>query len=176
MCAHDSVLLLLFVFFVFFFFKQKTAYEMRISDWSSDAGSSDLGTDLYWARSRVLEYLSQEQSRLPAGAKPALGPDATCVGWIYQYALVDRTGKHDLSQLRSMQDWFLRYELKTLPNVAEVAPIGGMVKQYQVVLDPVRMASRGVTQQQIAKAIDEANRATGGSVLELAEIEFMVRR
>jgi len=133
------------------------------------------GTDLYWARSRVLEYLSQVQSRLPAAAKPALGPDATGVGWIYQYALVDRTGKHDLSQLRSLQDWFLRYELKTLPNVAEVAPIGGMVKQYQVVLDPVRMASRGVTQQQIAKAIDEANRETGGSVLELAETEFMVR-
>lgn len=133
------------------------------------------GTDLYWARSRVLEYLSQVQSRLPATAKPALGPDATGVGWIYQYALVDRTGNHDLAQLRSLQDWFLRYELKTLPNVAEVAPIGGMVKQYQVVLDPVRMASRGVTQQQIAQAIDEANRETGGSVLELAETEFMVR-
>ncbi|HBM09153.1 MAG TPA: CusA/CzcA family heavy metal efflux RND transporter, partial [Pseudomonas sp.] len=133
------------------------------------------GTDLYWARSRVLEYLSQVQSRLPAAAKPALGPDATGVGWIYQYALVDRTGKHDLSQLRSLQDWFLRYELKTLPNVAEVAPIGGMVKQYQVVLDPIRMASRGVTQQQVAQAIDEANRETGGSVLELAETEFMVR-
>ncbi len=133
------------------------------------------GTDLYWARSRVLEYLSQVQSRLPAAAKPALGPDATGVGWIYQYALVDRTGKHDLSQLRSLQDWFLRYELKTLSNVAEVAPIGGMVKQYQVVLDPIRMASRGVTQQQVAQAIDEANRETGGSVLELAETEFMVR-
>jgi len=135
----------------------------------------DDDTDLYWARSRVLEYLSQVQSRLPAAAKPALGPDATGVGWIYQYVLVDRTGTHDLSQLRSLQDWFLRYELKTLPNVAEVAPIGGMVKQYQVVLDPVRMASRGVTQQQIARAIDEANRETGGSVLELAETEFMVR-
>ncbi|MGE6661038.1 efflux RND transporter permease subunit [Pseudomonas sp. NPDC077408] len=133
------------------------------------------GTDLYWARSRVLEYLSQVQSRLPAAAKPALGPDATGVGWIHQYVLVDRTGRHDLSQLRSLQDWFLRYELKTLPNVAEVASIGGMVKQYQVVLDPVRMASRGVTQQQIATAIDEANRETGGSVLELAETEFMVR-
>ncbi|TYP66321.1 efflux RND transporter permease subunit [Stutzerimonas stutzeri] len=133
------------------------------------------GTDLYWARSRVLEYLSQVQSRLPAAAKPALGPDATGVGWIYQYALVDRTGSHDLSQLRSLQDWFLRYELKTLPNVAEVAPIGGMVKQYQVVLDPVRMASAGVTQQQITKAIEEANQETGGSVLELAETEFMVR-
>ena len=133
------------------------------------------GTDLYWARSRVLEYLSQVQSQLPAAAKPALGPDATGVGWIYQYALVDRTGTHDLSQLRSLQDWFLRYELKTLPNVAEVASIGGMVKQYQIVLDPVRMASRGVTQQQIAQAVDEANSETGGSVLALAETEFMVR-
>ncbi|MFO7703840.1 MAG: efflux RND transporter permease subunit [Halopseudomonas sp.] len=132
-------------------------------------------TDLYWARSRVLEYLSQVQSRLPKGVTPALGPDATGVGWIYQYALVDRTGQHDLAQLRSLQDWFLRYELKTLPNVAEVAPIGGMVKQYQVVMDPVRMASQQITQQQIRQAIDEANQETGGSVLELAESEFMVR-
>jgi Cu(I)/Ag(I) efflux system membrane protein CusA/SilA len=133
------------------------------------------GTDLYWARSRVLEYLSQVQSSLPDAAKPALGPDATGVGWIFQYGLVDRTGQHDLAQLRSLQDWFLRYELKTLPNVAEVAPIGGMVKQYQVVLDPVRMANQQVTQQQVASAIDQANRETGGSVLELAESEFMVR-
>jgi len=133
------------------------------------------GTDLYWARSRVLEYLSQVQSRLPEGAAPSLGPDATGVGWIYQYALVDRTGQHDLAQLRSLQDWFLRYELKTLPNVAEVAPIGGMVKQYQVVLDPVRMASQQITQQQVREAVEEANQETGGSVLELAETEFMVR-
>jgi len=133
------------------------------------------GTDLYWARSRVLEYLSQVQSSLPAAAKPALGPDATGVGWIFQYALVDRTGQHDLAQLRSLQDWFLRYELKTLPNVAEVAPIGGMVKQYQVVLDPVRMANQQITQQQVSQAIDAANRETGGSVLELGESEFMVR-
>ncbi|MDX5374103.1 MAG: efflux RND transporter permease subunit [Pseudomonadaceae bacterium] len=133
------------------------------------------GTDLYWARSRVLEYLSQVQSRLPAGVSPSLGPDATGVGWIYQYALVDRTGGHDLAQLRSLQDWFLRYELKTLPNVAEVASIGGMVKQYQVLLDPVSMASRGITQQQVAQAIDAANRETGGSVLELGEAEYMVR-
>ncbi len=96
------------------------------------------GTDLYWARSRVLEYLSQVQSRLPAAAKPSLGPDATGVGWIYQYALIDRSGAHDLAQLRSLQDWFLKYELITLPNVAEVATIGGMVKQYQVVLDPLK--------------------------------------
>ena len=133
------------------------------------------GTDLYWARSRVLEYLSQVQSRLPAGAAPSLGPDATGVGWIYQYALVDRTGKHDLAQLRALQDWFLKFELKTLANVAEVATIGGMVKQYQVLLDPIKLASRGITQQQVAEAIAQANQETGGSVLELAETEFMVR-
>jgi Cu(I)/Ag(I) efflux system membrane protein CusA/SilA len=133
------------------------------------------GTDLYWARSRVLEYLSQVQSRLPAAAKPALGPDANGVGWIYQYALVDRSGKHDLAQLRSLQDWFLKYELKTLPNVAEVASIGGMVKQYQVVLDPLRMSTLGITQQQVVAAIGNANQETGGGVLELAEAEYMVR-
>ena len=133
------------------------------------------GTDLYWARSRVLEYLSQVQSRLPATAKPALGPDATGVGWIYQYALVDRTGKHDLAQLRALQDWFLKYELKTLPNVAEVATVGGMVKQYQVVLDPVKLASFGVTHDAAIAAIRAANQETGGAVLELAETEFMVR-
>ncbi|WP_411382675.1 efflux RND transporter permease subunit [Pseudomonas sp. L7] len=133
------------------------------------------GTDLYWARSRVLEYLSQVQSRLPATAKPVLGPDATGVGWIYQYALVDRSGGHDLAQLRSLQDWFLRFELKTLPDVAEVASIGGMVKQYQVVLDPLRMASLGITQDEVAQAIGKANQETGGGVLEQAEAEFMVR-
>jgi Cu(I)/Ag(I) efflux system membrane protein CusA/SilA len=133
------------------------------------------GTDLYWARSRVLEYLNQVQSRMPAGAKPALGPDATGVGWIYEYALVDRTGHHDLSELRSLQDWFLRYELKTLPGVAEVASIGGMVKEYQVVLDPVKLASYGVTQAQVTAAIQSANQETGGSVLELGEAEYMVR-
>ncbi len=133
------------------------------------------GTDLYWARSRVLEYLSQVQSRLPAAAKPSLGPDATGVGWIYQYALIDRSGAHDLAQLRSLQDWFLKYELITLPNVAEVASIGGMVKQYQVVLDPLKMASLGVTQAQVIQAIEMANQETGGAVLELAETEYMVR-
>ncbi len=133
------------------------------------------GTDLYWARSRVLEYLSQVQSRLPAGAKPSLGPDATGVGWIYQYALVDRSGRHDLAQLRSLQDWFLKYELITLPNVAEVATIGGMVKQYQVVLDPLKMASLAITQAQVIEAIGMANQETGGAVLELAETEYMVR-
>ncbi|MFB6401600.1 efflux RND transporter permease subunit [Pseudomonas putida] len=133
------------------------------------------GTDLYWARSRVLEYLSQVQSRLPASAKPILGPDATGVGWIYQYALVDRRGGHDLAQLRSLQDWFLRFELKTLPDVAEVASIGGMVKQYQVVLDPLRLATLGITQAQVTDAIAKANQETGGGVLEQGEAQFMVR-
>ena len=133
------------------------------------------GTDLYRARSRVLEYLNQVQARLPETARPALGPDATGVGWIYQYALVDRTGRHDLSQLRSLQDWFLRYELKTVPGVAEVATIGGMVRQYQVVLDPVKLAAYGVTHQAVTDALQRANQETGGSVLELAEAEYMVR-
>jgi Cu(I)/Ag(I) efflux system membrane protein CusA/SilA len=133
------------------------------------------GTDLYWARSRVLEYLNQVQGRLPPGAKASLGPDATGVGWIYEYALVDRSGRHDLSQLRGLQDWFLRYELKSLPGVAEVASIGGMVRQYQVVLDPTRLAAYGVTHQQAVDAIQRANQETGGSVLEMAEAEYMVR-
>ncbi|MCQ6257723.1 efflux RND transporter permease subunit [Pseudomonas sp. Q11] len=133
------------------------------------------GTDLYWARSRVLEYLSQIQSRLPASAKPALGPDATGVGWIFQYALVDRSGGHDLSQLRALQDWFLKFELKTLPNVAEVATVGGMVKQYQVQLDPLKMTSLGITQVEVTDAIGKANQEAGGAVLELAETEFIVR-
>ncbi len=133
------------------------------------------GTDLYWARSRVLEYLSQVQARLPATAKPALGPDATGVGWIYEYALVDRTGQHDLAQLRALQDWFLKFELKTLPNVAEVATVGGMVKQYQVVLDPVKLASLGITQAEVKAAIARANQESGGSVLTLGEAELMVR-
>ncbi|WP_299006459.1 CusA/CzcA family heavy metal efflux RND transporter, partial [uncultured Caulobacter sp.] len=132
-------------------------------------------TDLYWARSRVLEYLNQVQGRLPESARPALGPDATGVGWVYEYALVDKTGGHDLSQLRSIQDWFLRYELKTLPGVAEVSAIGGMVRQYQVVLDPQKLASFGVTHQQVVAALKGANAETGGSVLELGEAEYMVR-
>ncbi|HEX7886053.1 MAG TPA: efflux RND transporter permease subunit [Phenylobacterium sp.] len=133
------------------------------------------GTDLYWARSRVLEYLNQVQSRLPASAKPSLGPDATGVGWIYEYALVDRSGRHDLSQLRGLQDWFLRYELKTVPGVAEVASIGGMVRQYQVVLDPAKLAGYGVTHSQAVEAIRRANQEAGGSVLEMGEAEYMVR-
>ncbi|MDZ4333107.1 MAG: CusA/CzcA family heavy metal efflux RND transporter, partial [Pseudomonas sp.] len=133
------------------------------------------GTDLYWARSRVLEYLNQAQDRLPDGVTTTLGPDATGVGWIYQYALVDRSGKHDLAQLRSIQDWFLKYELKSLPNVAEVATLGGMVKQYQVVLDPQKMVAYGVTQREIEEALQGANQEAGGAVLELAEREYMVR-
>ncbi|MBS1210255.1 MAG: cation transporter [Proteobacteria bacterium] len=133
------------------------------------------GTDLYWARSRVLEYLNQVQSRLPPSAKTALGPDATGVGWIYSYALVDKSGKHDLAQLRSLQDWFLKYELKTLPNVAEVASIGGMVKQYQIVLNPDRLRAYGLSHQMVIDAIGRANQETGGSVLELGEAEYMVR-
>ncbi|MDO7844273.1 efflux RND transporter permease subunit [Sphingomonas immobilis] len=133
------------------------------------------GTDLYWARSRVLEYLNQVQGRLPASARSALGPDATGVGWVYEYALVDKTGQHDLAQLRAFQDWFLRYELKTVPGVAEVASIGGMVKQYQVLLDPVKLAAYGITHQQAVQAIQQANQEAGGSVLEMAEAEYMVR-
>jgi len=133
------------------------------------------GTDLYWARSRVLEYLSQVQTRLPPTARASLGPDATGVGWVYQYALIDRTGQHDLSQLRSLQDWLLRFELKSVPGVAEVASIGGMVRQYQIVLDPERMAAYGVSQQQIADAVRAANGETGGAVVEMGEAEHMVR-
>ena len=133
------------------------------------------GTDLYWARSRVLEYLNQVQNRLPVTAKTALGPDATGVGWVFEYALVDRTGQHDLSQLRALQDWLLKYELKTLPNVAEVASLGGMVKQYQVVLDPAKLVAYNITQDRVIEAIQRANREAGGSVLELAETEYMVR-
>jgi Cu(I)/Ag(I) efflux system membrane protein CusA/SilA len=135
----------------------------------------DDGTDLYWARSRVLEYLNQVQGRLPASAKTALGPDATGVGWIYQYALVDRSGRNDLSQLRALQDWFLKYELKSLPNVAEVASIGGMVRQVQVVLEPAKLAAYGVTFNQVRDALVAGNQESGGSVLELAEAEYMVR-
>ncbi|HRE13587.1 MAG TPA: efflux RND transporter permease subunit [Usitatibacteraceae bacterium] len=133
------------------------------------------GTDLYWARSRVLEYLNQVQGRLPPAAKSAIGPDATGVGWIYQYALVDRTGKTDLAQLRAIQDWLLKFELKSVPNVAEVATVGGMVKQYQIVLDPDRLRALGITHAKVIEAIGRANQEVGGSVLELGEAEYMVR-
>ena len=135
----------------------------------------DDGTDLYWARSRVLEYLNQVQSRLPADAKPSLGPDATGVGWVFEYALVDKSGTRDLSQLRALQDWFLKYELKTVANVAEVASLGGMVRQYQIVLDPDRLRAFNITQQKVIDAVQKANQETGGSVVELAEAEYMVR-
>ena len=133
------------------------------------------GTDLYWARSRVLEYLNQVQVRLPDGVTSTLGPDATGVGWIYEYALIDRSGGHDLAGLRSLQDWFLRYELKTIPGIAEVASVGGMVKQYQIVLDPYRMASLGVTHAQVVRAVQAGNQETGGSIVEMGEAEYMVR-
>ncbi len=132
-------------------------------------------TDPYWARSRVGEYLTQVQSRLPPGATAALGPDATGVGWVYEYALVDRTGLTDISQLRALNDWFLKFELKTVPDVAEVASIGGMVRQYQVVLDPDRMRGLGVTQAMVVDALRNANQSSGGSVVEMAETEYMVR-
>jgi Cu(I)/Ag(I) efflux system membrane protein CusA/SilA len=133
------------------------------------------GTDLYWARTRVLEYLGQITSNLPDGVSPELGPDATGVGWIYQYALIDRTGNHDLSELRTLQDWFLKYELQTVEGVSEVATIGGMVKQYQVVVDPNKLRAYDLTLAQIRDAIQGSNRETGGSVIEMGEAEFMVR-
>ena len=133
------------------------------------------GTDIYWARSRVLEYLSQVASRLPPEARPALGPDATGVGWVYEYALKDPTGKTDLSQLRSLQDWFLKYELQTVPGVSEVATLGGMVKQYQVVLEPDRLRAYGIPLQKVRMAIKMANQEVGGSVIEMAEAEYMIR-
>ena len=135
----------------------------------------DDGVDLYWARSRVLEYLNQVPSRLPAAAKSSIGPDATGVGWIYQYALVDRTGGQDLAQLRALQDWYLRFELKTVPDVAEVASVGGMVRQYQTVLDPDKLAAYRISQDMISSAVARANRETGGSVVEIGEAEYAVR-
>ncbi|AWM79858.1 CusA/CzcA family heavy metal efflux RND transporter [Gammaproteobacteria bacterium ESL0073] len=135
----------------------------------------DDNTDLYWARSRVLEYLNQVQGKLPAGVVPMLGPDATGVGWIYEYALVDRSGKHDLAELRSLQDWFLKFELKTIPSIAEVATVGGVVKEYQVVVDPLKLAQYNISLPQIKQAINSGNKEMGGSVVELAEAEYMVR-
>ena len=133
------------------------------------------GTDQYWARSRVLEYVSQIAARLPEGANPALGPDATGVGWVYEYALVDRSGKHDLGQLRALQDWFLKFELKTIPGVAEVATLGGMVRQYQVQVDPDKLRYYRIPLSQVIAAIRSANQETGGGVIEMGEAEYMVR-
>ncbi len=133
------------------------------------------GTDLYWARSRVLEYLNQVQGKLPAGVSSEIGPDATGVGWIFEYALVDRSGKHDLSELRSLQDWFLKFELKTIPNVAEVASVGGVVKQYQIQLDPVKLTQYGISLPEVKQALSSSNQEAGGSSVEIAESEYMVR-
>ncbi|MFP5349700.1 MAG: efflux RND transporter permease subunit, partial [Gammaproteobacteria bacterium] len=133
------------------------------------------GTDPYWARSRVLEYLNQATRRLPKGVVPTLGPDASGVGWVYQYALVDKSGQHDLAGLRSLQDWYLRYELQAVPGVAEVASVGGFVRQYQVEIDPVRLAAHGIRIEQVRQAIARSNNDVGGRVIELAETEFMVR-
>jgi Cu(I)/Ag(I) efflux system membrane protein CusA/SilA len=133
------------------------------------------GTDLYWARARVLEYLNQAAASLPETVEPRLGPDATGVGWVYNYVLVDRTGQHDLAQLRSLQDWFLKFELQTVPGVAEVATVGGMVRQYQVVVDPEKLRAFGIPLSRVSAAIRAANREVGGSVVELAEAEYMVR-
>ena len=132
------------------------------------------GTDLYWARSRVLEYLNQVSANLPKGVSPRLGPDATGVGWVYSYALVDRTGQHDLSELRSLQDWFLKFELQTVPGVAEVATVGGMVRQYQVIANPEQLRAHGVSLTALSNAIQDSNQEVGGSVIELSEAEYMI--
>ncbi|WP_425324659.1 efflux RND transporter permease subunit [Legionella israelensis] len=133
------------------------------------------GTDLYWARSRVLEYLNQVAGQLPPQAKPQLGPDATGVGWVFEYALIDKTGHHNLSELTSLQNWFLKYELQTVPGVSEVATVGGMVKQYQVIIDPDKLRSYNLTLNQVRQAIQNANQEVGGSVIEMSEAEYMVR-
>jgi len=135
----------------------------------------DEKTELYWARSRVLEYLSQVAPTLPAAAKPQLGPDATGVGWVYIYSLIDKTGQHDLSQLRSLQDWFLKYELQTVPGVSEVATLGGMVKQYQVTVDPEKLRAFNIPLSHVQMAIQRGNQEVGASVIEMAEAEYMVR-
>jgi Cu(I)/Ag(I) efflux system membrane protein CusA/SilA len=133
------------------------------------------GTDLYWARSRVLEYLNQVSAQLPPSAKPALGPDATGVGWVYEYALLDRTGNHDLAQLRSIQDWFMKFELQTVAGVSEVATIGGMVRQYQVVVNPDALRAYNLPLAKVRDAIQAGNREVGGSVIEMGEAEYMIR-
>ena len=133
------------------------------------------GTDLYWARTRVLEYLSQVSSSLPSEARTQLGPDATGVGWVYSYALIDKTGKHDISELRSLQDWFLKYELQTVPGVSEIATVGGMVKQYQIVVDPEKLRAYGITLNHIKMAINKGNQESGASVVEMGEAEYMIR-
>jgi Cu(I)/Ag(I) efflux system membrane protein CusA/SilA len=133
------------------------------------------GTDMYWARSRVLEYLNFVSGRLPAGVTPSLGPDATGVGWIYEYALIDRSGQHDLAELRSIQDWYLRYPLQTVPGVAEVASVGGYIKQYQVEVDPNMLSAYNIPISSVRRAIERSNNDVGGRLIEMAETEYMVR-
>ena len=133
------------------------------------------GTDIYWARSRVLEYMQTVRDKLPEGVNPTLGPDATAVGWVYQYALVDKTGKHDLQELRSIQDWNIRYALQSVPGVAEVAPVGGYVKQYQIVVDPQKLASYGITISDVIEAVRRSNGDVGGRSIEMAGHEYVVR-
>src|SRR5438105_1044532 len=135
----------------------------------------DEGTDMYWARSRVLEYLSKVQSQLPQGVRTSLGPDATGVGWVYQYALVDTTGKRSLADLRSLQDWHIRYELQSVPGVAEVASVGGFVRQYQVTVDPNKLAAYGIPLMQVTEAIRKSNNEVGGRLIEWSGAEYMVR-
>ncbi|MCR9091421.1 MAG: efflux RND transporter permease subunit, partial [Proteobacteria bacterium] len=135
----------------------------------------DEGTDPYWARSRVLESLSQVSAELPAAARPKLGPDATGVGWVYEYALVDRSGGHNLAELTSLQNWLLKFELQAVEGVAEVATVGGMVKQYQVVADPDRLRAHDLSLSALRSAIVRANQESGGGVIEMAEAEYMVR-
>ncbi|MBI4650354.1 efflux RND transporter permease subunit, partial [Candidatus Desantisbacteria bacterium] len=133
------------------------------------------GTDIYWARSRVMEYLSKITQRLPHGVNTELGPDATGLGWIFQYALVDETGQHSLAELRSFQDWYLRYYIQSIPGVAEVAPIGGFVKQYQVIVDPVKLISFGIPINEVVEAIRMGNNDVGGRLIEFSGKEYMVR-
>ena len=133
------------------------------------------GTDMYWARSRVLEYLNFVADRLPPGVSPRLGPDATGVGWVYEYVLEDTSGRHDLAELRSIQDWYLRYELTSVPGVAEVASIGGFVKQYQVAVDPNKLLAYNIPLHKVRRAIQRSNNDVGGRLIEMAETEFMVR-
>ncbi|MGH7850384.1 MAG: efflux RND transporter permease subunit, partial [Thermodesulfobacteriota bacterium] len=133
------------------------------------------GTDIYWARSRVLEYLNEVRGKLPEGINPTLGPDATGVGWVYEYALVDETGKHDLAELRSFQDWYLRYWLESVPGVAEVASVGGFVKQYQVKIDPNKLIAYGVPVNEVIEAVRKSNNDVGGRVVEFAATEYFVR-
>src|SRR5216684_3883985 len=135
----------------------------------------DEGTDIYWARSRVLEYLSKVQSQLPQGVHTSLGPDATGVGWVYQYALVDTTGKRSLADLRSLQDWHIRYELQSVPGVAEVASVGGFVRQYQITVDPNKLAAYGIPLMQVTEAVKSSNSEVGGRLIEWSGAEYMVR-